>query len=69
MPTLSEVRAMRSRLENEVGRLLRAFEDDAGVQVGRITFGPVHVQAVGEVPRPQPIQRRDEYECLIELVI
>jgi hypothetical protein len=69
MATLSEIRAMRSRLENSIGLLIRTFEDEAGVHVGKITFGPVYVQAVGELPRPHAIQARSEYECLIELVI
>jgi hypothetical protein len=69
LATIHEIRAMRSRLENEVGRLLRAFEDEAGMQVGRITFGPVYAQAIGELPRAQPIMAREDFDCIIELVL
>jgi uncharacterized protein involved in high-affinity Fe2+ transport len=69
MATIPEIRAMRSRLEASIGMLIREFEREAGVQVGTITFGAVYVQPVGELPRPQAVQPREAYECLVELVI
>jgi len=64
--TFDEVRKRRRYLENEIGAMLRNFEKETTARIGGISFGPIYVQAVGEVERPKIIQHSETYECSIQ---